>query len=559
MRRWQSEAAYAAVCAASSVVLTWPLVAVFTSRLGGDAGDPYQTLWSMRWMRDAIFSFQNPFFTPRLHHPHGATLVFQTFDIPSAVLVAPLWDLVPEVAVYNTAVLFAFTLTAYGMFRLARELTGDVVSALLAGILFSAVPYHIAHMKGHLHLTSMGWLPLALVYFVRIIRGAATRGDAVLGGLFLALASLASWYHLLFGLILVPALLAHGAVASRLTIFSARFLRTLLVSAATYILVAGPLLAAILVMRAREEISGTHDPVVFSADLYAFVFPNAAQSWHGAFGAHFARWSGNSEETAVYAGASMLALAVVGARSSVIARAFLAAAAIGTLLALGPYLHVDGHVFATRLPYWYLEATVPPLAFMGVPVRFGYVMYLGLAAAAACGLASLRRRGAAVAPWLGIGAILVPFALALYEYRPRPLYTWSYPLPAPIRGWASDPGGWAVLDATDEFRELWHGTIHRKPMIGGYLSRAPRRLDDWMHQQPIVAAIRWPGGLDTRYQRRHAAVSGLGREAGRAALRDLAIRYVITGDTDNLCVQRELELPRVYAGEGVRIYEVPRT
>jgi hypothetical protein len=39
--------------------------------------------------------------------------------------------------------------------------------------------------------------------------------------------------------------------------------------------------------------------------------------------------------------------------------------------------------------------------------------------------------------------------------------------------------------------------------------------------------------------------------------RDLAIRYVITADTDNVCVQDELELPEVYRGESVRIYEVP--
>jgi hypothetical protein len=51
--------------------------------------------------------------------------------------------------------------------------------------------------------------------------------------------------------------------------------------------------------------------------------------------------------------------------------------------------------------------------------------------------------------------------------------------------------------------------------------------------------------------------SGLGRARGRAALRDLAIRYVITADTDNVCIHDELELPEVYRGESVRIYEVP--
>ena len=31
----------------------------------------------------------------------------------------------------------------------------------------------------------------------------------------------------------------------------------------------------------------------------------------------------------------------------------------------------------------------------------------------------------------------------------------------------------------------------------------------------------------------------------------------MTADQDNACVERELELPEVYRGEGVRIFEVP--
>jgi len=32
---------------------------------------------------------------------------------------------------------------------------------------------------------------------------------------------------------------------------------------------------------------------------------------------------------------------------------------------------------------------------------------------------------------------------------------------------------------------------------------------------------------------------------------------LITDDSDNACVQDELELTEVYRGEGVRVYEVP--
>jgi hypothetical protein len=79
-------------------------------------------------------------------------------------LVVPLWGVLPEMAIYNTAVLVAFTLTAWGLARLARELTGDDLCGMLAGILFAGVPYHYAHLQGQLHLISMGWVPLYVVH-----------------------------------------------------------------------------------------------------------------------------------------------------------------------------------------------------------------------------------------------------------------------------------------------------------------------------------------------------------------------------------------------------------
>ena len=556
MTHWITEALYAALCVAWATFLTWPLVAIFTTRVAGDPGDPFQTLWGMRWMHDALLSLQNPFFTHRLYHPFGSTLVFQTFDIPSALLVLPLWGLLPYVAIYNAAVLAAVSFSTYGMFRLARELTDDTLVALLSGALYAATPYLSAHLQGHLHLISMGWIPLYLMYLLRVIRGPASFRDGVLAGFFLALASLASWYNLVYAIVLTPALFGYGAIVHGAALLSRRTLRAAFALAATYFVLAGPLLVAMSIARAHTEITGAHDASTFSADLYSFVFPNAAQSWSESWGAHFRHWTGNPTENAAYVGVTVLGLALVGGLAHSLARAFVVAAVIGTVLALGPYLHVDGHiVLSTKMPYWYFERVVTPVQFMGVPVRFGYVMYLGLIVAAAFGLRRLRTLGATICPLLGITAVLVSFTLALYEYRPRQLITWEYHIPAPMRAWAHDRGTWAVIDVWDYYRPMWHATIHRKPMVGGYLSRVPKGLEDWTHEQPVLRSIMWPG--DEWNDRRIPAVAGVGRERGRAMLRDLDVRYVITNQRPNICIQQELGLPLIYNGEGVWIYGVP--
>lgn len=686
LSRWP-ELAAGLLFLAASVALTWPMTAHFTSRLGGDPGDPFQTLWSWRWMHDALTTGRNPFFTLRAFFPQGASLVFQTFDIPTAVLTVPLWSVLPPFGVYNAGVLFAFWLTAYGMYRLVKELTGDRLVAALAGVLFTAVPYHLAHAQGHQHLVSMGWLPLYFLYLTRMLEGRARTRDAVLGGLFLALASLASWYHLLFAIVATAVLFGDAALRLRPTFLSRPFLRRALALAATYLLVAGPLLVAILVSRAKESIYGAHDPVRFSGDLYAFFLPNLAQGWSSWWGGHASRWSGNAAETALYAGYALMITALLGAvLGGGRARAWLAAALVGAVLALGPKLHVDGQIRGVTLPYAWLERLWPQLEFMGVPVRLGYVMYLGLIVAAALGLAALRARLAR--PSARAAVALVPALVTLVEYAPRRFIETEATPPRPMLEWAKTPDSFAVLDISDDYRMMYHAALHRQPMTGGNLTRVPDRLERWYWGLPIVQALRRPGsfrvkpvlervdrridfswgwsapgpglrpqeyrvewtgslevpqsgewtlyltsddgsrleldgavvvdnggahpmqlregrvrlekgrhplrlafeqlggeagvrlewqGPETPRQvvpaealRTDAGEPGLkgvyaqgardcamGRAEGRQALRELGVRYVVTGPGGNDCLERALELPESYRGEGVRIWEVP--
>jgi hypothetical protein len=539
----------------ASLAITWPMAAHFTTRLGGDPGDPFQTLWSWRWMHDALISLKNPFFTDRVFFPQGSTLVFETFDLPTAVLTVPLWWVLPPFGVYNAGVLFAFWLTAFGMYRLVRELTGDRLVAICMGVLFTAVPYHLAHAQGHQHLTSMGWLPLYLVFLHRVLDGSPRLRDAVLGGLFLALASLASWYHLLYALVLTPFLFAEAALRSPGSLFSKRFARSALVLAAAFLALAGPLLLAVLRAKASEPVAGAHDAVRFSGDLQAFFYPNLAQRWGHWLGAHAFHWTGNSAETALYAGYLVLAAALAGVIfGGSRARAYFALALAGAVLALGPYLHVAGVVRQEiKLPYLLLEKALPQLEFMGVPVRLGYVMYLGLLVSAAIGLARLRARVGPRA--LRAGVALVPAALALVEYTPRPFWITQAEPPKPMLEWAQDPRAFAVLDISGDYRMMWHATVHRKPMTGGNLTRVPRRLEQWYWDLPIVRALRRPSYRQAKMLQ-GARSCGLSAEEGKASLRAIGVRFVITGMEGNDCLERELALPEVYKGEGVRIYEL---
>ncbi len=494
------EATFLGVGLAAALLVTWPLATVFATRICGDVEDPYQTLWGMRWFRDALMAGRDPFFTDRLFHPFGTTLRLHAIDLPSTFLVLPLWGWLSELAIYNFAVIVALTVAAYGIMRLVHELTGDALVAAALGALSLVVPYQSAHLRAHLYYVSTGWLALYVTYLVRVLRGDGGSASGINAGVALAIAALTSWYYVVFAAVVTLVLGGYELVRRGFGLVTG----TRLGAAAALVLTFGVLVAPILLPMLRTSTSddfyGAHNSTVFSADAYALVVPNVAQWWGDVRGGRATRWSGNPVENGNYVGMTMLILALVGARRAAAARPFLVLALVGATLSLGPFLRLDGRVTTVRLPYGYLEERIPALAITGVPVRFGHLMYLGLIGAAAFGLVRLRTCAARAGRAAGHLAVVVPIAIAAVEYLPRTVLTSAYALPPPLRAWADDPAPFAVLDAWDEFRPMWHATIHRKPIVGGYLARVPRRLMQWRYEHPVVRSIVAPDRLVTTSQ-----------------------------------------------------------
>jgi hypothetical protein len=521
---------------AIAVLATWPLCRNFFSQVAGDGTDPWQTLWGFWWWRHSWEFGDHPMRTSLLWWPHGASLWFQTFDIPSALLVLPLWNWMPEAGIYNLPVLLSFPASGLTFYWLCRELHRDKLAAALAGCIYTFSTYHYAHANACLHIASMQWTPLYLLGLHRLVNR-PTASAALLAGVGFALATLTSPYHLLFCLSATGALA--GWYALTMTAWPAtggRLLKRTALAALVGFALAGWLLWGMWTSYSSGAFIGSHPPAQFSADLESFLLPNAVSRWavYTPFWKDWlgSRWAGATGlwANAAYVGYVPLALASLAWWRGQ-ARAWLVVAGVGFVVAIGPQLQIGGMAYGGRMPYAWLSELVPPLTFSGIPSRFAWLTGCGVAVAACATLAGLSKAGAK-----GRAAAAGLTLIALIESWPRPMLMSAYPRPEFLSTLAHDGGTWAVLDATWWSRALWHQTRHRHPIAGGYLTRPPEHA--WRELEGDPALSPFVGHLF----KRSTSQAPVGDEIIAQRLRELKFRYLIVDDARST-------IPRIPGGD----------
>src|SRR6185436_19231229 len=130
-------------------------------------------------------------------------------DLPGRALAR----LVGPVAAYNVLVLATFPLSAVAAYLLARRVVGSHLGAMVAGLAYAFLPFHVTQSAGHPHVAQTQWLPL---YFLALWR-CVDRPDfpgAVLLVAAAAATALSDFYAGFMAAVLSPAaLVAYGVVS----------------------------------------------------------------------------------------------------------------------------------------------------------------------------------------------------------------------------------------------------------------------------------------------------------------------------------------------------------
>lgn len=500
------------LAAAGSILLAlmywWPLPAhMATATIAQPFGDPLLNAWTLAWDADRWRHGFDDYWAGLFFYPYRDTVAYSEHLLGIAVFTAPLqWLTGNPILVLNAATVAATALAAFGMFLLARQLTGRTDAALLAGVAFACSPYRLAHAY-HLQVLVSGWMPIA---FYGLHRYLASASRTALGLFVVAfvLQGLSNGYFLFFTAIPAAVIAADGLWRARGDL--TRRVAGLGVAALVVLLAIAPV--ALAYMRVKREQGFTRtlaDIVTYSATPEAYVHVSP-RSW---------LWSGvlpaGREELQLFPGmlvALLTGAAVVAAwrlrgrpedtRASLTAAhrhdvwLYVGIVALMLLFSLGPQPSILGARLPFSGPYAWLRAVVPGLDGLRVPARMATVVSLGLSVLAAFGFAALCRRADRASTR---GVLATAMLIALVEghgglqpiaafptrdmAREAAAYTWlaSQP-PGPM---IELPVGDAALATRHLYRTLHHGNR----IVNGY-SGYGSILQDFIGGPPFTEVAR---------------------------------------------------------------------
>jgi hypothetical protein len=405
---WREPAAALALFSLLSALFTYPLAFHLTGAVE-DGQDALLNVWILAWDGHALLSDPLRLFDANIFYPFSRALAYSEINLSQALLALPPTLISGNpVLGYNLALLLTFVLSGWGMYLLARRLTGNPWAGIGAGIVFAFNAYKLSNLA-QIQLLSLHWLPFALLFLDRLLHpmgqasGRSLRafcrssgGDVLAVAVFLALQALASFYYALFAALAVGLFVLCRFSADRRLITRDNLAR---LGLAGGLAVAVVLPFAVPYFQVQSEMGfartlAESEPFSASLRLYAEALPNNLL---------YGRWLAPASPVVIggypldslFPGFAALVAAAAGAvlalrvwRASLF---YLLLVPLSFVLSLGPRLYLaPGQALDLpfSLPYAWLYAIVPGFQALRAPERFCVLGFLGLAVLVAYALAA---------------------------------------------------------------------------------------------------------------------------------------------------------------------------
>jgi len=387
----------------SILVFALPVMPHLASRcVASCLSDTALYAWSFDYMAHVVTAGFDPLHASVVWAPGGVDLAWVTTLTGPALLMTPFTTWIDPIFSVNVLMLLAPALAAWATYLVCVRVTQTFWPSVMGGFVFGFSTYLNQHMRAHLNLVLLFFLPLAVYLVVRRIqRDIAPWVFVLLLGIdiaaqFTVSTEIAATTAMFGGVALLGAF-AFGGRALRGPI-----LRTTLLIGLSYVLAAA-MLSPILLAAFRDPPPDVfRDPTLNSVDAWSVVVPPPTARFGGeTFSSLSEKFPGLPQDGTAYIGLGLLLVVVLFAiqrrkeRSTWLLVGFFA---LTLVLALGPTIFVGGEATITG-PQSLIGRL--PLIQHALPERYPAYASLTLAVIVAMWLAGSRRRepDAAAAPW----------------------------------------------------------------------------------------------------------------------------------------------------------------
>lgn len=498
MRRHWKDLVVVGAYVTLTVVMTWPLAAQLKTHLPGRGDDLLVHYWNGWRTKRVLTQGGDPYYTDLIFHPRGVSLLYHNISWANIALWLPLEPLVGGVAAFNLVYMLNLTLCGLGMYMLVCYVTRSTGAAFVAGLVHAFWPYRLFEID-HPNLITTQWLPLFLLCLMRIVRENRKTRHALLAALFLALTGYARWQLLIFAAIVAGLYVLHSLWFER-----DRWDSRVVLALAAVVTISTALMAPSLYPIVRGQLTRDYPEDLFvpsllakQTDLLAYVVPPHnhlledlfkgllyADSWDRA-------WYSNA-----YLGYVVMLLAVAGVRRSRQMAWFWAGlAVISWLLALGPALRFNKHIYSNIVLPQALAKDLLPIRIMREERRFNMLLALPVAAMVGYGVLSLQHCVSRLVRGRLVDVLFVVLALLVcLDYLQTPVRAFDTEISPFYQDLAADPDRFALLNLpTGRDRSPFYQfcqTIHGKPIVEGSVARPPREAREFVESNPFLVYLR---------------------------------------------------------------------
>ena len=491
LRRCRSDLAVLGLYLLLTFLLTWPMPLRMSTHLAGGSNDVYSNPWNNWWTEKALREGHSLYFSNTIYYPYGVSLTLNSFSHLNTLLWFALRPLLGTVAAYNATVLLVYPLSGYGMFALARYLTGSTCAGFIAGLIFAFSPYHMVE-SAHPVLVTTQWLPLFLLFLIKTIRTKGRRTwHAAIALLFLWLTGLSSWHLLAFALILASTYLAYSLITEH-HLWDRALVITLTGAGLSCALLLTPLAYPIV----REQLSADTPHLAVPLDLaegndmLSFLLPSPYHPILGQVTSPIHERFRLAGRRPAYLGFTAIGLALLAIRTRKRSSVYWCLTGLlFSVLSLGPYVKVCGH----QLHDFALPWAVPLAGFFRNPFRFNTLVQFCLSVLAGWGSASLLESLRPRKHWVAAATITGLAAVTVLEYLSVPLPRTELHVSPFYQFLAREKDNVAIVEVPlgrpRDKEYLYYQTIHGKPTVNGHLSRPPQGAYRFLDEIPILGSL----------------------------------------------------------------------